>query len=154
RNEAVMFEPDPAAGWLALVLSLMLLNAAVTFHNIWPTPAVGWSGELSVELAVLLLLGVVISRTQPAARAHNRHALAVLWLMLAIGRYIDVTAPALWGRPINFYWDLQFVPDVAAMLAGAAKPWLVVAAGAMTLGLLAVAFVLLDRALAIVWRAY
>jgi hypothetical protein len=154
RNDVVTFEPDPASGWLALILSLMLLNAAVTFHNIWPTPAVGWSGELSVELAVLLLLGLVISRTRRAPRPYIRHALAVLWLILAIGRYIDVTAPALWGRPINFYWDLQFVPDVAAMLAGAAKPWLVVAAAGVILGLLTLAFVLLDRAFATLWRAY
>jgi phosphatidylglycerophosphate synthase len=154
RKDAVATEPDPASGWLALALSLILLNAAVTFHNVWPTPAISWSGELSVELAVVVLLGLVLSRAISGPRPAIRHTLAALWLILAIGRYIDVTAPALWGRPINFYWDLQFVPDVAAMLAGATKPWLVVAAGAVTLGLLAVAFVLLDRAFAIVWRAY
>ena len=41
--------------------------------------------------------------------------------MLIVGRYVDVTAPALWGRDLNFYWDLRFLPDVAAMLVGASR---------------------------------
>src|SRR5262249_59447552 len=62
RKDTVGTEPDPASGWLALALSLILLNAAVTFHNVWPTPAISWSGELSVELAVVWLVGLVLSR--------------------------------------------------------------------------------------------
>ena len=73
--------------------------------------------------------------------------------MLVIGRYVDVTAPALWGRTINFYWDLQFVPDVAAMLARAAPLWLVVIAIAAGLAILILTCALLDRALGVVWRA-
>ena len=57
-----------------------------------------------------------------------RRTVAIVWLILAIGRYVDVTAPALWGRSINFYWDFQFVPDVAAMLARAARLVVVIAA--------------------------
>ena len=43
--------------------------------------------------------------------------------MLIIGRYADVTAPALYGREINLYWDLRHVSAVAAMLARVASLW-------------------------------
>src|SRR5262245_30216022 len=46
--------------WLTLGAALLLLNASVTFHNIWPTPAIGWRGELSLELAALILLAILI----------------------------------------------------------------------------------------------
>jgi phosphatidylglycerophosphate synthase len=139
--------------WVALAAALILLNAAVTFHNIWPTPAIGWNGEISVELAVLLLLAIFIHRTTGVPSPTIRRTLAALWLMLAIGRYVDVTAPALWGRPLNFYWDLRFIPDVAAMVAGAAKPWLVVVGGVAAVALFVLAYFILNRALAIVWAA-
>jgi sulfatase-like protein len=59
---------------------------------------------------------------QPATPALT--LLSVAWLLLVIGRYADVTAQALYGREINLYWDLRFMPDVAAMLARAAPVWL------------------------------
>ena len=39
---------------LRVLLALVLLNGAVTFHNIWPTLGIHWPGELSAELALLL----------------------------------------------------------------------------------------------------
>jgi len=157
RDRKVPLPPDTtdtfAFGWVTLAAALILLNAAVTFHNIWPTPAIGWSGEISVELAVLLLVAIFIRRATGAPSPAVRRILAAVWLMLAIGRYVDVTAPALWGRPLNFYWDLQFIPDVAAMVARAAKPWLVVLAGVVGVALFLLAYFVLNRALAIVWAA-
>jgi phosphatidylglycerophosphate synthase len=147
----VRAQQSTTTGWLALGASVILLNAAVTFHNIWPTPAVGWSGEISLELAIVILLVAFLHRVSGLPSRGVRRTVAAAWLILAIGRYIDVTAPALWGRPINFYWDLQFVPDVAAMLAGAARPSMVVAAiigAAVVLGL---ALVVLNRAFSVVW---
>ena len=38
------------------------------------------------------------------------------WLFLVLGRYTFVTSPALWGRELNIYWDLRFLPDVIEML--------------------------------------
>jgi hypothetical protein len=116
---------------LTLILALLLLDASVTFRNLWPTPAVRWTGDLSVELAVCLLgLAVVHHWRRPPSRLVLR-LLSVIWLLFILGRYVTVTAPALWGRELNFYWDLQFLPDVAAMLAKAAHTWLVVAAVAV-----------------------
>lgn len=135
---------------IALIASLVFLDASLTFHNAWPTPSVGWSGELSVELAACIL-GLALFQTwkgSPTRRAIR--GLAAVWLLLAIGRYIHVTAPALWGREINFYWDLPFVPDVAAMLARAARPVVVAGAVAGTLLALALLYLALQRAIRVI----
>jgi len=139
--------------WIAIAAALILLNASLTFHNIWPTPGVGWRGEVSIELAVAVLALVVAYLSVGMPSGGVRRMLAVCWLILVIGRYVDVTAPALWGRTINFYWDLQFVPDVAAMLARAAPVWLVVLAIAACVTSLVLAFALLERALRVLWTA-
>src|SRR5262245_40817861 len=114
--------------WVTLLGALLLLDASVTFQNVWPTPAVRWRGELSVELAVVALVIMLASRWRgPLSRSTVRW-LGVLWVFLVVGRYVDVTTPALYGREVNLYWDLRFIPDVAVMLARAAPLWLVVAA--------------------------
>ena len=41
--------------WISLVAAIGLLNIALTFANVWPTLAVTWRGDLSAELAVVLL---------------------------------------------------------------------------------------------------
>lgn len=105
--------------WLRLAAALLWLNAAVAFLNWWPTPAIRWTGLISIEFVVVVAaLSLWRERHQTPARGLWR-LLTALWLVLAVGRYAQVTAPALWGRELNFYWDLQFVPDVAAMLARA-----------------------------------
>jgi phosphatidylglycerophosphate synthase len=111
-----------------LAAALLLLNASLTFRSVWPTPGVRWTGEVSIELALgLVILIVVTSRIGAFSRQRLRFLprwLGVLWLLLVIGRYLDVTAQALYGRDINLYWDLRFMPDVASMLARAAPWWL------------------------------
>jgi hypothetical protein len=52
--------------------------------------------------------------------------LAVLWVPLVIGRYLDVTVPAIFGRPINLYWDARHLSAVFAMLARPASWWIVI----------------------------
>lgn len=148
---------------LSLIAAVLLLDAAVTFLNIWPTPAITWRGDVSVELAVVLTLCAVFAQHRAASPVSDHGlprrspmgeggtndprpssdlrpptsvrrplstALAAVWLLLAIGRYVDVTAPALWGRELNFYWDLRFLPDVAAMMVGASKRAVLLGAGA------------------------
>lgn len=139
--------------WIVLAASMLLLDASLTFHNVWPTPAVGWAGELSLELAVYIVGLVVWSRSLgPVSRAARQWS-AGIWLLLVVGRYAHVTAPALWGRELNFYWDLRFLPDVASMLARAAPPWLSVGlVGAIILAVLT-AYLLLRRALDVVCDA-
>jgi hypothetical protein len=109
-----------------VTVALLLVNGAITFHNVWPTLGIQWPGELSIELAVLLLVlsisNALLGRTSPRVLAF----LAVLLVLFAIGRYGEVTAPALYGREINLYWDVQHVGAVVGMLTAVAPLWVVV----------------------------
>jgi phosphatidylglycerophosphate synthase len=125
--------PPPATGnnrrgWVALAAALVLLNASLTFENVWPTPAIRWSGQVSPELVVLLLGLLAASRLLGRRDRALAGWLGGAWLLLILGRYADVTAPALYGRDVNLYWDLPHVSNVAAMLAQAAPAWLVLLA--------------------------
>ena len=113
--------------------ALALLNASLTFRNVWPTPGIEWSGDLSIELAVFVLGLALASRRFGAPPRWLITWLAGVWLLLTIGRYADVTAPAVYGREINLYWDLRHMGAVVAMLATAVSPWIVVAAAVAVL---------------------
>ena len=107
--------------------ALALLNASLTFRNVWPTPGIEWTGDLSIELAVFVLGLALASRRFGAPPRWLLTWFAAVWLLLAIGHYADVTAPAVYGREINLYWDVRHMGAVAAMLAAAVSPWIVVA---------------------------
>ena len=42
-----------------------------------------------------------------------------VWMVLVVGRYFDVMAPALYGRPVNLYWDARHLSAVVAMMTDA-----------------------------------
>jgi hypothetical protein len=116
--------------WLLLAVALVALNVGVTFHNVWPTLWVVPAAELSIELAVLTLVLVAwTSFMRPVGRV-TWWLLTLLVLVFVLGRYAEVTAPALYGRPVNLYWDAQHLPKIAAMLA-TVGPWWLVLAGAV-----------------------
>jgi len=127
------------AQWIALAFALLVLNAALTFGNVWPTLRVVPRAELSIEIALLLLALVAWTSFVRPLGTVARVALTLLMLALLLGRYAEVTAPALYGRPVNLYWDSQHLPKVAAMLAEVGPWWLV--------GLIAVALIALLGAL-------
>ncbi len=102
-----------------------LLDASLAFKNVWPTPAIRWQGALSVELAVCVLGMAIVQRLSGSLSSRALRWLGAAWVMLVIGRYADVTAPALYGRPINLFWDLRHVSAVAAMLVRVAS-WRIV----------------------------
>src|SRR6185436_13268646 len=86
-----------AREWLLLAVALFVLNAALTFHNHWPTPWIEVRHDLSIELAVLL--GALVAFTvfvRPAPR-WMLVTLALAFVFLTFGRYAAVTAPALYG---------------------------------------------------------
>jgi hypothetical protein len=125
--------------WSVLAAALVLLNLSLTFVNVWPTLFVQLTGAVSIEAAFLVLLLVVIrARIGPPSRAVLR-MLGVLWVFLVVGRYADVTSRSLYGRDINLYWDVRYMPDVGSMLAVVADPWWVagILAGALILPLVA-----------------
>jgi hypothetical protein len=112
--------------WATLIAAVVLLDASLTFRNIWPTPAIRWRGELSVELAVCILALAIANRWAQSVTRAALGWMAVLWVALVIGQYAAVTAPALYGRDINLYWDVRHVSAVAAMLTRVAAWWLVI----------------------------
>ena len=137
-----------ASALVSLVAALLLLDLSITFENVWPTPAVKWTGALSVELAIAILALASASRGRRAVSPRALSLLSALWIALALGRYAEVTAPALYGRDVNLYWDLRFIPDVVAMVTRVAHPWLIGAAIVAVVGLLTLLFWLLRAA----WR--
>jgi hypothetical protein len=130
--------------WLALALSLVVLNASLAFENVWPTPKIAWGHALSLELAACVLILAVLGRR---ASILARRGLPALWVALVAGHYLDVTAPGLYGREFNVYWDSQHLGNVAAMLARAAPWWLLAATVAVTVLAAWGAFVLARLAL-------
>ncbi len=108
--------------WSTLLLALFVLNFSLTFHNVWPTLGITTWHELSVEIAVLLLTLALYSRFRARISPHLITTLAILLTILTLARYLEVTAPALFGRPVNLYWDAQYLPNVAGMLAEVATP--------------------------------
>ncbi|RPH65580.1 MAG: hypothetical protein EHM83_06030, partial [Burkholderiales bacterium] len=120
---------------LAAVAALAALNAGLVVENDWPGAGVRFGTALSVEIAVLLLaLALAAGARRPAARGAIG-LLAAGYTLLALGRYADVTVPALFGRAINLYWDGRHLPQVLALAASDAPWWRIafVATGALTL---------------------
>lgn len=117
-----MSNQEPRFSWVAAAAGLVILDASLSFSSLWPTPIIKWTGQLSVECA-LLLAGLALLwqlRGQPAAWVLR--LLAATWTALALGRYAAVTSTALFGRDINLYWDSRHFSAVAAMLARVASP--------------------------------
>jgi hypothetical protein len=135
--------------WGAACAAIVLLNASLSFYNIWPSPKIGWSGQLSLELAVVLLvLGwrarAAAGRGTPAVGRQGLRWLSAAWMVLVVGRYLDVMAPALYGRPINLYWDSRHLRAVFEMMTNSVPAGLV-ASGVAVLFVLAGAGYLVAR---------
>ena len=109
--------------FLALSGAILALNACLSFHNIWPTPWIRLQPEISIEALVIILLISLGSSRGLLEKTAGRLTLVSILIFLIIGRYIDVTAPSLYGRPVNLYWDLQHIPGVAAMLIAGPGSW-------------------------------
>jgi hypothetical protein len=122
-----------------VLAALSLLNASLTFYDVWPTPGIEWHGHLSVELAAaVLLLAFVAWRRPERPSPWVTTGMAAGWMALVLGRYVDVMSPALYGRPINLYWDSRHLSAVAAMMTDAVSPavlLLVIGAALLLLGL-------------------
>lgn len=125
--------------WLALAAALLLLNSSLTFHNVWPTIGIRWVSELSVELTALVFFLALWSAWLRPPSERFIALLSVVYIVFILGRYGEVTAPALYGRPVNLYWDSQHIASVVGMISRVAPTWMVIAFG---VGLI-VAFALL-----------
>ena len=74
--------------WPAALLALVVLNASLTFKNVWPTPKIDWAWALSLELGVVVLALTLARRWTSRL---TRTVLPMLWVVLVIGRYLAVT---------------------------------------------------------------
>jgi len=119
--------------------ALALLNVSLTFENVWPTPKVQWSNALSLELAACVLLMALAYRWSERL---TLRVLPIAWVLLVAGRYLDVTAPGLYGRDFNLYWDSRHLGNVAAMLARDVPWWLLASVAGAAILLVVAAFVL------------
>jgi hypothetical protein len=133
--------------WTTLVAAIAAVDILLTFRNIWPTPAVRWSGDLSVELAACLLLMAAASYRVGAPSRRALRWLSVFGVFLVIGRYADVTVPALYGRDINLYFDGRRLSAVGAMLARPASWWLVLLVVTAAVVIPGILYLILRRAL-------
>ncbi len=133
-----------------LALALGLLNSALTFQNRWPTAGVRWVPELSVELSALVFVLALIVAWRGAPGRALRGIILGGYLLLVLGRYVDVTVPALMGRSIHLYWDSQHLPGVTAMFLDRVAGWQLALGGLALLALLSVVVVALRWALATV----
>jgi hypothetical protein len=125
--------------WLLAAIALVLLNASLTFENVWPTAKIAWSSALSIELAICVLL---LALARDYVGGLPRRILPSLWVILTFGHYLDVTAPGLYGRPFNLYWDTQHLGNVVAMTLRDVPGWVVISALAGAVGVLVLTFLL------------
>jgi hypothetical protein len=128
---------------LLALMALALLNAALSFRSLWPTPGITLDTRLAPEFVALwlLLLAGVAWRGALTARAVT--ALAAAWLLLALGRYADVTVPTLFGRAVNLYWDGQQIPRFLLTASRESPGWLVAAVVAAVAAALTALFMVL-----------
>jgi hypothetical protein len=123
-TERAPHRPRGAVSAAALMAALLLLNASLTFSNIWPTLGISPTADLSVEAAVLVLALLAAHRWWHAPSVVAIRWLGAMWVLLVIGRYTEVTVSSLYGRNISLYWDLQHVSSVSGMFAVVTNPWL------------------------------
>jgi hypothetical protein len=118
------------------LLALLVLNTALSFINWWPTVAILPDHRLAPEFvaAWLVLLVAVASRGPLPPRTVA--AISLVYLALVIGRYGDVTIPALFGRPINLYWDAPQIPRFLWVTARDQGVWLLAAILVVVIALL------------------
>ncbi len=115
------------------VFALFLLNAALSMTNWWPTPYVKLDARIAPEFVYVwcgILLWVFLVQ-RGAMRAISGVAitlLAMFYFALTLGRYIDTTAPALFGRTVNLYWDGWQVPRLLWVMAKNQPLWVTLAA--------------------------
>jgi hypothetical protein len=136
---------------LAALAALALLTLSLTFYDTWPTPKVEWYGHLSVEVSAAVAVVLAATR-RGVVPVRGLRALAAVWLALVLGRYVDVMAPSLYGRPINLYWDLRHMGAVFAMMTDAIAPPLVALGLAVVFGGLALGYVMACWAMGAVAR--
>ncbi|MGB7183882.1 MAG: hypothetical protein WBD51_18220, partial [Burkholderiaceae bacterium] len=121
--------------WLIGLLVILALNASLGFNNVWPTPAIKPDARVAPEFIWFWVFLFLVIRFTGRVRPALLNLCALIFTILIIGRYIDVTAPSLFGRPLNLYWDGYQLPRFLSVASQSFQTWQLVL---MVLGLILV----------------
>jgi hypothetical protein len=110
----------------AAATAVVFLNLLLTLQNIWPTPWVRPTAEISIEVAVIVLFIAIVTEITRAPARWLKGLVFALLLILFIGRYADITAPALFGRPVDLFWDAPHLPHLVGMIVESKPLWQIV----------------------------
>jgi len=105
------------------VAALLFLNAVLGFQNWNATPGIRPDWKLAPELVLLWVVLLAVVKAVGTVSRGLVTGLALVCLLLVIGRYVDVTAPVLFGRPVNLYWDLGQIPRFLAVTSQQLPAW-------------------------------
>lgn len=117
----------PWRPWVVTLLAALGLNTLLSMNNVWPTPWIVPDHRLAPEFVGLWLLLLVIVAWSGRPGARTLDLLAAVFLVLVLGRYLDVTVPALFGRPVNLYWDTLQLPRFIDVASQAYSGWVLAA---------------------------
>ncbi len=132
--------------------ALFVLNAFLSMTNWWPTPFVKLDARLAPEFVLLwIAILLLVWRLETLSRALVA-TLTCAYMLLVIGRYFDTTAPALFGRNINLYWDALQIPRVLWVTLKSYPLWIAILVPAALLALLWLIFRTLRSAIAVAAR--
>jgi hypothetical protein len=129
------------------IVAVLVLNGLLSFGPWWPTPGIVPQARLAPEFVALWLLLLWLAARRPGASRRLLAALSTIVLCLVLGRYADVTAPSLFGRPVNLYWDLPQLPRFLWVTAQDHPAWLSAAAAAAVAGGAWLLFAIIRRCL-------
>jgi hypothetical protein len=104
------------------VLALLFLNGMLSFSTWWPTPGIVPDHRLAPEFIWLWLALLAIVGWRGTLSPRALRMLSLGYLLLVLGRYLDVTAPSLFGREVNLYWDGAQIPRLL-WVTGQDLPW-------------------------------
>lgn len=135
------FDTRPARWRTALrfALALLLLNGVLSFTSWWPTVGVLPDARIAPEFIGLWLIVILWLALRGRLPQRLPGVLAAIYAVLVLGRYIDVVAPSLFGRPISLYWDVPQLPRFLWVTASG-LPWWASALAIAAMALVVMAF--------------
>ena len=89
------------------LLAGIFINAVLSFNNVWPSLLVKPDARLAPEAVLVWVLLLAWAWITERGKRWVTAAVATGVVVLALGRYWDVTVHAVFGREISLYWDIQ-----------------------------------------------